>query len=274
VAKRNARTLSEEVVRRLHATLQWPDWEDAIGLLASSSRIARRVLLEQGWKQWDDPRHGSMLLAPGSTAPPGGTTLTEAEATQPPRTVDPIAEAVRGLTRDENIPPDVRARISQATDDAFAEVTRGLLWDDNILPDVRERISQAVDTAIRDEAKQRAARGGPSPKEIEAFEAQRRAHNAEVAPQVRDFAVQARQHIQERRAAGGEVSEQEELVVQLLEASNADLQDSVRQDRAETLFPQAKTRHEQDTGERRKRRVPSKRSRAAKSGSKAGGKVA
>jgi hypothetical protein len=275
VAKRNARTLSEEVVRRLHATLQWPDWEDSIGLLASSSRIARRVLLEQGWKQWDDPRHGSVLLAPGSTAPPGGAAVADVEAAQPrPCMVEEqVAEMLHGLILDETLSIDVRARISQAVEDASQEVTLALLRNHNIPPDVRARIEQAIEDALKADTKRRSERG-LFPGEIEIFEVKKRLHNAKVAPQVRDFAVQARQHIEERMGAGGEEPEQEERVVQLLEASNADLQDSVREGRAEALFPQAKTRHEQDTGERRKRHAAGGRRRAAKPRSKAGGKVA
>src|SRR5262245_38859659 len=90
LAKRNSRSLSEEVVRRLRATLQRPDWEDSIELLADNSRTARRVLLEQGWRQWDDPRYGSMLLAPGSIVPPsssGSGFISDEQAAQlPPRT--------------------------------------------------------------------------------------------------------------------------------------------------------------------------------------------
>jgi hypothetical protein len=336
VAKRNARSLSEEVVRRLHATLQWPDWEDAIGLLASSSRIARRVLLEQGWKQWDDPRHGLMLLAPGSTAPANAPAVTDANVTQPqsklsdelirvlaedpgawedpsvlsklvvqepgsapPRWVD-VAElrARRGKAEAAQPQPnrvdeqliehkvrDFAARVRQdieRTRAAGGEVSERdelvvrlieqgwRAWDDPRVAPVLLLLDSPPEVPLEEALEAQ----GFHPRSDEEFEAYNRQYNAQVALQNRDSAVQARQNLEQRRAAGDEVPKQEELVVRLLELFNEGLQNSVRQNRAEDLFPQAKTRHEQDTGERRKRRAPSKRRRAAKSRGKAGGKVA
>src|SRR5262249_34997665 len=74
IARKNSRSLSEEVTRRLSVSLQWPSWEDLEGPAVSDQKLAalKRELIEEGRKHWGAGPVGAEALeaaVKGATGP-------------------------------------------------------------------------------------------------------------------------------------------------------------------------------------------------------------
>ena len=124
LAKRNSRSVSEEVVRRLRATIAHEElWQDAIELRLHNIRTARAVLTENGWIRANDPRYGGEVLVPPGSSPPGPF-ITEEEANTPMPAVQASVEVERLLQEifaKVHTPLPVREKLRKAFLDAFVE---------------------------------------------------------------------------------------------------------------------------------------------------------
>ena len=124
MAKRNARSASDEALLRLRASFQnEPVWEDAIQLGLNNPRTAVRVLVENGWIQSHDQRYGgsgTVLSAPG-TSPPGP--FIEGEETPSVVVVadENVEKALQGIFVTYGIPVVERAPLRQAVFEALTK---------------------------------------------------------------------------------------------------------------------------------------------------------
>jgi hypothetical protein len=109
LAKRGNRGISEEVRRRVIATLGEEQFLDAI-----DANVAVKVLERRGWLECSDPRYGGAVLLPPGSAPPGPFVPIGVEVPMPQIVAEAsIERTLRGVFEAWGIPVEQRTAIRE-----------------------------------------------------------------------------------------------------------------------------------------------------------------
>jgi hypothetical protein len=107
-AKKNARTASDELRRRVLATFGYEDME------AISTKAAIRALEKAGWFQCMDARYGGAVLLPPGSAPPGPFVPINIEEPVPQIVAaENIERLLRGVFEAFGIPTEQRTALRE-----------------------------------------------------------------------------------------------------------------------------------------------------------------
>jgi hypothetical protein len=122
MANKNSRSVSEEVMRRIRTSIaQEALWNDLAELRLARVQAAKRVLLDAGWIEAEDPKYGGEVLLPPGSAPPGPFIVPGEEL--PSIVASPSVErTLRGVFEVWNIPVPERASLRKALLEALIKI--------------------------------------------------------------------------------------------------------------------------------------------------------
>lgn len=114
LAKQNSRTISEEVLKRLKATLG--DEGDA-----ETTKLAIQILTKQGWIEHPEARHGgNVLLPPGAT--PSSPFIVAGKELPAIVASESVEKTLRGVFHEYQIPVEQRAPLREALFEALNKI--------------------------------------------------------------------------------------------------------------------------------------------------------
>lgn len=138
LARQNSRTISEEVLRRLKATLG--DRGDA-----DSTKLAIQILTNQGWIQHHEARYGGAVLLPPGSAPPGPF-IVDGEELPTVVASESVEKTLRGVFSAFDIPVEQRNPLRLALFEALTKIvpkTKGGKWGQEKEKRARLRVADA-----------------------------------------------------------------------------------------------------------------------------------